>query len=241
MNSPGDATPAQPQAKAALVAYRRQWRRLAVPLTALLAGLSAAGLLAGCDSLNPFGRAAPRPEPALNRPVADAEAVRDYVASLQELQAGSPARQAEIVQGARRAMESAPTTMNRLRYALMLALPAHGGTDPVAARRQLSELTARPELLLPSERALAAVLLADVDERLVLIAENRRLQLEAASRDKDHSAATSRRLQAEAEENARLRRALEEAQRKLDAVTQVERSITDRANAPPPKTKGKPQ
>jgi hypothetical protein len=131
--------------------------------------------------------------------------------------------------------------MNRLRYALMLALPGHGDADPVAARRQLSELLARPELLLPSERALAAVLLADLDERLVLIAENSRLQLDAASRDKERSSAASRRLQAEAEENARLRRALEEAQKKLDAVTQVEQSITDRANAPPANPKGKPR
>jgi|GEM_PF-241712 len=239
MTCPGAAAPAH-RRPGATVRCGRPLHRPAAPRVALLAGLSAAGLLAGCGDAGLFGRPPPRPEPALNRPVADAEAAREYIASLQELQAGSPARQAELVQGARGAMESAPTTMNRLRYALMLALPGHGGADPVAARRQLSELLARPELLLPSERALAAVLLADLDERLVLIAENSRLQLDAASRDKERSSAASRRLQAEADENARLRRALEEAQKKLDAVTQVEQSITDRANAPPANPRGKP-
>ena len=204
---------------------------------ALAASLLGAAALAGCGGM--FGRPAPQPAPVPTRPTADGEAAREYIAALQELLAGAPARQAEIVRGARGAMESAPTTMNRLRYALMLALPGHGSTDPVAARRQLSELLARPELLLSAERALATVLLADVDERLVLIAENRRLQLESANRDKDRNAAANRRLQAEIDESARLRRALEEAQKKLDAVTQLERSITDRANAPAAKPKGK--
>jgi hypothetical protein len=116
----------------------------------------------------------------------------------------------------------------------MLALPGHGGSDPVAARRQLSELLARPELLLPAERALAGVHLRDVEERLVLVQANRQLQLDAANRDKDRdkSAVTGRRLQAEIDENARLRRALEEAQKKLDAVSQLERSITERRANP---------
>ena len=239
MSPPGAARPAHPFS-AASVARGRRARTPGVALAAVWLALSATGLLAACGGLGIFNRPPARPEPTLNRPAADAEAAREYIVSLQELQAGSPARQAEIVQAARSAMENAPTTMNRLRYALMLALPAHGGSDPVAARRQLSELLARPELMLPAERGLAAVLLADLDERLVLIAENRRLQLEAASRDREHSAAANRRLQAELEESARLRRALEEAQRKLEGVTQVERAITDRAKTPPATQKGKP-
>jgi small-conductance mechanosensitive channel len=91
---------------------------------------------------------------------------------------------------------------------------------------------ARPELLLPAERALAAVHLADVDERLVLIAENRRLAEDDAQRDKEHGAAAARRLQTELDENARLKRALEDAQKKLDAVMQVERTVTGRGTPP---------
>lgn len=197
----------------------------------LLAGCSAGGLLASRDRA--------RPEPVVDRAAADAQAARQYLAELEELQTGTPARQAELLQAARSAADSSPTTMHRLRLALMLAVAGHPGSDPVAARRQLSELLARPELLLPAERALAAVHLRDVEDRLVLIAENRRLQQEAATRDRERAttanAAIARRLQAEIDENARLRKALEEAQRKLDAVTQVERSITERGG-----TQGKP-
>jgi hypothetical protein len=173
-----------------------------------------------------------RADPVASRPAADAEAAREYLAALQELQSGSPARQAEIVQSARLTAENSPTTLNRLRFALMLAVPGHAGSDAVAARRQLSDLLARPELLLPAERALAAVHLADVDERLVLIAENRRLAEDDAQRDKEHGAAAARRLQTELDENARLKRALEDAQKKLDAVMQVERTVTGRGTPP---------
>ncbi len=192
-------------------------------------------LLAACGEMG--GSIKPprdKPEVTVSRPAADAEAARGYVAALGDLQSGSPAAQAEAFQNARVAAESAPTTLNKLRFALMLALPGHAGSDAVAARRQLSDLVARPELLLPSERALAAVLLAEVDERLVLVAENRRLQADAANRGQDRSAGLAKRLQAEIDENARLRRAVEDAQKKLDAVTEVERSLTGRGSPPKP-------
>jgi len=199
---------------------------------ALVAGLAA---LAGCSSIDgTYAAPKVRPEAVVSRPTADGEAARDYLASLAELQAGSPAAQAETLANARRDSEAAPTTLHRLRYALLLACPGHAGSDPVAARRQLSDLLARPELLLPSERSLAALLLADVDERLVLSAESRRLQQEAARKDKERGTAAAQRLQAEETENARLRRALEDAQKKLDAVTAVEQSITGRASPPKP-------
>ncbi len=197
--------------------------------------LALAGL-AGCGALgDSFGKATPaRAEPVINRPAADAEAAREYLAALAALQSSTPAAQAELFQSARAAAESAPTTMNRLRYALMLGLPAHAASDPVAARRQLSELLARPESMLSAERALAAVMLASVDDRLVLLAETRRLEQDSGLRDKDRTTGLQKRLQAEVDENARLKRALEDAQKKLDAVTQVERSITGRGNPPKP-------
>ena len=89
-------------------------------------------------------------------------------------------------------------------------------------------------MLLPTERELASLLLADVSERLVLIADGRRLRDEASNQDKERTAALTRRLQVEQEETARLRRALDEAQKKLNAVTQLERSISGRGNPPKP-------
>jgi hypothetical protein len=201
-----------------------------------LALLIATGALASCGTLaGSFGAQHERVDnSALNRSAADAEAARGYLADLSRIQAAPPSQQAEDLQAAKGAAEATPTTLNRLRYALMLGLPGHPGSDPVAARRQLSDLLARPELLLPTERSLASVLLADVNERLVLIAESRRLQEEASSHDKERMAAVTRRLQLEQDETARLRHALEDAQKKLNAVTQLERSISGRGNPPKP-------
>jgi hypothetical protein len=146
---------------------------------------------------------------------------------------GDPARQAELFQSAKDAASLAPTTSNRLRYALALAIPGHSGSDPVAAQRQLSELLARPETLLPDERLLALVELQDVDQRLILQAENQRLRDEASHDSRDKLQAANRRLQAESDENARLHKALDEARAKLEAVTHIERSINERGTSEP--------
>jgi hypothetical protein len=147
---------------------------------------------------------------------------------------GDPARQAELFQSVETEARITPTTRNRLKLALALATPGHGGADPVAARRQLSELLATPETLLPVERLLAQVELQQVDERQVLQTENAKLRDDASHDSHDKLQTLSRRLAAEQDENARLRKALDESQAKLDAVTHIERSINDRgANNPP--------
>jgi uncharacterized membrane protein len=63
---------------------------------------------------------------------------------------------------------------------------------------------------------------------LVLLAENKRLRDEAAHDSHDKLQALNRHLAAEMDENARLRKALDEARAKLEAVTHIERSINDR-------------
>jgi hypothetical protein len=93
----------------------------------------------------------------------------------------------------------------------------------------LTELLARPETLLPAERALAWVCLRDVEQRLILQAENSRLQSDAARIERERSVSTNRRLQAEIEENTRLKKALAEAQAKLDEIKRIERSIVERS------------
>ena len=82
------------------------------------------------------------------------------------------------------------------------------------------------------ERTFAAVLLHETNARLKLEAENRRLL--ATLDDRSRSQANSdKRVQAQIEENARLRRALAEAQQKLDAIKEIERSIIERSPTPP--------
>jgi hypothetical protein len=193
--------------------------------------LAAAACSGGCalpgGHPNAGGEAVPvHPEPA-SSPIAPS------LEMMSTLQQGDPAKQAEAFQTAKDAVDLTPTTSNKLRYALALATPGHSSTDPVAAQRQLSDLLARPETLLPIERLLAMVELKEVEQQLILQAENKRLRDEASHDSRDKLQAVNRRLTAEVDENARLRKALDEARAKLDAVTHIEGSIHDHdASAP---------
>jgi hypothetical protein len=170
------------------------------------------------------------PAPALQeRPQPDVGAVAPLLEMMSNLPQGDPARQAEVFQQAKDAAELQPTTSNKLKYALALATPGYSGANPVAAQRQLAELLARPETLLPVERLLASVELKEVEQRLILQAENARMRDVVPNDSHDKLQAINRRLAAESDENAKLRKALEEARAKLEAVTHIEqRSVTDR-------------
>jgi hypothetical protein len=59
------------------------------------------------------------------------------------------------------------------------------------------------------------------------------MQADAQRGDHERAmAAAQRRLQVEIDENAKLRKQLEDAQAKLDAVANIERNLTDRKNPP---------
>jgi hypothetical protein len=197
-------------------------------------GLAACALLAlavgGCGVLNGGEANRSVAPPAPERPQPDVSAVTPALELMHALPTGDPARQAELFQSAKDSAALSPTTANKLRYALALATPGHAGSDPVAAQRQLSELLATPETLLPVERLLAMVELQEVDQRLVLQDENQQLREDAAREAHDKLLAMNHRLSVESDENARLRKALDEAQAKLEAVTHIERSINDRGS-----------
>lgn len=192
------------------------------------AGALALGLLGGCGWEGPFARQQ-APAPVVpDRSQQDLSPIMPLLTLMSSLPQGDPARQAELFQSAKDAADLTPTTSNRLKYALALATPGFSGSDPVAAQRQLSELLARPETLLPAERLLALVQLKEVEQRLILQAENTRMREEAMQDSHDKLQAINKRLAAESDENARLRKALDEARAKLEAVTHIERSINDR-------------
>lgn len=198
------------------------WLRLA-------ACACAVSLIGACGGESPFARQRPAAPVVTDSAPQNASPVAPLLEMMSSLPQGDPARQAEMFQAAKDAAELTPTTSNRLRYALALATPGSSGADPVAAQRQLSELLARPETLLPVERLLALVELKEVEQRLILQAENKRMRDEAQRDDsRDKLQAINRRLAAESDENARLRKALDEARAKLEAVTHIERSINDR-------------
>jgi len=191
--------------------------------------LVTAALIAACAT-NPFlrDRGAGSSDLAVDRAAASAAVLAGYLELLQKLLQSPPAEQAEIVVAAQRDYELTPTPSHQLRYALALAAPGHAGTDLAHAQRLLQELLAMPEMLLPTERALAYLELQKVDHQLTLVAENRRLQNTVAHADRERQAALSRRLQAEIDENIRLRKALDEALAKLDAIANIERSLSER-------------
>ncbi|MBA3564488.1 MAG: hypothetical protein H0W33_10890 [Gammaproteobacteria bacterium] len=175
----------------------------------------------------------PPSTPAEDAPQVEPASVSVYLTDLRELSNGNPVAAAEIHEHARQAFEDAATTTNRLRLALVLGQPGHPTSDPGEAQHMLNELLATPESLLPDERALAAIHLQEIEERLILEAENRRLQARiaaaaAAAATNRQDAESEQRLRDALEENRRLSEALDEAESKLEAVTSIERSIRER-------------
>lgn len=195
----------------------------------LAAGMGLA--LCGCANVEAL-RAPPPPQGtgsvAEDRDTVAAVLMANTFQSMQHLAQAAPAEQAEIVAAARASYEHAPQGSAKLRYALMLATPGHPARDPAAAQKLLRELAAQPETLLPLERAVALVELAQLNDELELKGEIDRLQSDEQRADHERSTATQRRLQAEMEENARLHKQLEDAQAKLDAIANIERNLTQR-------------
>jgi hypothetical protein len=183
--------------------------------------------LASC-ALAPAEHENANPVPVVDRDAASATLLASHVVVLEKLVQAQPAEQAEILEAAHRDYTLAPTPSHQLRYALELAAPGLAGSNLPEAERLLRELVATPETLVPAERAFAYLELQKVDVQLTLEAENRTLQDSAAHADRERLLAANKHLQTEIDENVRLRKDLEEAHAKLDAITNIERSLNDR-------------
>jgi hypothetical protein len=188
--------------------------------------------LAGCAAAPATTSSNPPPRADSNlgedRDAAAAMLVGNVFQSMQRLSQAPPAEQAEILSAARAAFERSPQGTVQLRYALLLSAPSHPGRDLALSQTLLRQLNAQPETLVPIERAVAAIELAEIDRELSLKAENDRMQVDVQRGDRERITASQKRLQAEVDENARLRKQLEDAQAKLDAIANIERKLTDR-------------
>jgi hypothetical protein len=176
--------------------------------------------------------------PSAQPPVGAADNLTVYLDMLEDLLEGDAVLQADVFRGIVAAADAAPTTTNRLRVALALATPRHPGSDPVTAQRQLAELLATGDALLPEERVLALIHLKEVEQRLILDAEAVRLQSAVTAANNapvPRDERTAERLAAALEENRELRLALDEANAKLEAITNIERSIRERDNGTDPR------
>ena len=195
-------------------------------ITAIVLAVTLA--MAGCETTSDWlmGRRTAKAAPV------DVEVpqTNSYLTELYELTSGDPATQAEIVADAQSAATITPDPSSQLRYALALATPGHAATDNVLAASMFRDLLAQTELLTPSEVALATIHLHEVEERLVLDAEARRLRSENSRAAATEAAAVARRISSVEAENRRLSESLAAAEAKLEALSAIERSIREQSN-----------
>lgn len=151
----------------------------------------------------------------------------EYLDELYRLAAGDPAVQAEIYADAHSQATLTPGPQTTLRYALVLATPGHAESNPEQAQSLLRDVLSRRELMTQGEIALATIHLGNVEQQIVLANEARRLRESSSRAARTEEAATNQRLANVEAENRQLRRELEEAEDKLEAITTIERSIRE--------------
>ncbi len=202
----------------------------AIARATLLAAFTA---LAGCVGASPERGGMAEPVAVPDRNQMQAQSLVFFLELLHRFAKAGPAEQSEIFANIRRDYEATPLPSSELRYALAVATPNHPSTDPALAQKLLRQLLSAPETMTPVEHAAAFLELQKIDRQLALAADNRRLQNDSGRADRERLAALNRRLAVEGEENARLRRALDDAQAKLDAIANIERQTTVRQPTTP--------
>jgi hypothetical protein len=212
---------------------------LRLPATLILPAalaLLAALLTGGCETDFFTQRPPPPPKPVIDHKAAISEALADDFVVLNKLISVPPEQQMQIVGTAEHDFQSTPTPSKKLRLALILGTPDQAGSDLPRAQQMLQELSSDPQTsLLPGERTLVALQLKQIGDYLTLEAENRTLQADAARADQ--LGALKHRLDGAAGENAKLKKELEEAQAKLAAIANIEKSLNERK----PGNEGKPK
>ncbi len=191
--------------------------------------LIAVALLSGCaqtkswlDKVTPGAAQSSSGTVILGAPSAN-----EYLQTLDLLATGDPATQAEIYADAESRSTLTPDPSTNLRFALVLATPGHSESDPEQAQSMLRELLTQTALMTSYEIALAEIHLNAVEDRIVLGSEARRLRQASSRQAQTEEQALRQRLAAVEAENRTLRRGLDEAQEKLAAITNIERSIRD--------------
>ncbi len=162
-----------------------------------------------------------------NTEILGAPDVGVYVAELGRVASGDPAAQAEIFADASTAAQLTPSPSTNLRLGLVLAVPGHPESDPERSASILREVLTQTILLTPGEISLAVIHLNNVERQIVANAESRRLRASSSRAAQTQEDATNQRLATVEAENRQLRRNLEEAEQKLEAITSIERSIRE--------------
>ncbi len=150
-----------------------------------------------------------------------------YVTELSRIASGDPAAQAESFADATAAAQLTPSPSTNLRLGLVLSIPGHPESDPEQAQSILREVLTQTILLTPAEISLAVIHLNNAERQIVANSESRRLRASSSRAAQTQQQASSQRLATVEAENRQLRRDLEEAEQKLEAITSIERSIRE--------------
>ena len=185
-----------------------------------------AAALSGCSQTSDWikGRISSGSE---NAELLGAPEIEVYVTELGRIASGDPAAQAEIFADASAAAQLTPSPSTNLRFGLVLSIPGHPESNPQKAASILREVLTQTLLLTPSEISLAVIHLNNVERQIVTNTEARRLRDSSSRAAQTQEQAISQRLTSVEAENRALRRDLEEAEQKLEAITSIERSIRE--------------
>ena len=194
--------------------------RLARPLAACAVVFLGACAHINADpaAKNPTPAAAPAPAPSPLAP---------YLATLAAMAPGDPARQQAELATALAATQQTPSASATLRYALALGSAGSTESNPVQAKRLLGDLLAGPNDLPAEVREFATAYLREFDARVALYAELARQSEESEQKLRSSDSSATKRADTLAAENARLKKQLAEAERKLDAVADMERALQE--------------
>ena len=186
--------------------------------------LSAVALTA-CASFQPADKTGASGQAAVAASPKPAD-IASYFEVLDLMAPGDVIRQsAELASTLTKAQQN-PTSSNRLRYAIALGAAGHSASNPVEAKRLITELLAGTNDLTPQEVSLANAFQREYDARVALYADLARQREESERQLKSIDADGDRRYNALNAETQRLKKALAEAERKLEAVAEMERSLT---------------
>jgi hypothetical protein len=199
--------------------------------------LAVALFLSGCVPLQPAQ--APATQPVMSPAPAPA-ILAPYLDTLAKMAPGDAARQQAELASALAVAQQSPSSAHTLRYALALGCAGRPDSNPVEAKRLLTEVLAGPNDLQPEELQLATAYLREFDARVALYAEVARQREESEQKLRSIDSNAARRADALQAENGRLRKQLTEAERKLEAVAEMERSLLEQqqeapAEPPPPR------
>lgn len=152
--------------------------------------------------------------------------IASYFELLDRMAPGDVVRQSTELASTLTAAEQNPTSSNRLKYAVALGAAGHLSSNPVEAKRLITELLAGTNDLTPQEVSLANAFQREFDARVALYADLARQREESGRQLKSVDEDSDRRYNALNAEAQRLKKALTEAEQKLEAVAEMERSLT---------------